>query len=233
MHGGKTARLSRAELFMRTIIGDTFNSTSPVPVDIAGDEFLTAAAIGCILLLGRNTPLKYCGSNRPFEEFSKTALSFLKAGLDNLDNQDTAKGFPWMKLFATEPEGSFFARQALLDKMERDLLPLIGDQWPLENLGGRQMRVSTSPLYDDFKREWEGFTQKRRLFRTDQGFLGVGLDDLDVGDELWVLAGARTPSVLRKTESGNRKFMGEAYVHGMMRGEVLGWGLEIQSITLE
>ncbi|CAO2655431.1 Nn.00g104950.m01.CDS01 [Neocucurbitaria sp. VM-36] len=64
---------------------------------------------------------------------------------------------------------------------------------------------------------------RRLLFVTERGFLGMGPQALEVGDEIWVLAGADVPFVLRPSKSSSREFslVGEAYVHGAMQGEVV------------
>jgi hypothetical protein len=63
----------------------------------------------------------------------------------------------------------------------------------------------------------------RRLFRTKKNYLGIAAESLEVGDEVWVLAGAAVPLILRPAENGEhgeRKVIGETYVHGIMNGEV-------------
>lgn len=59
----------------------------------------------------------------------------------------------------------------------------------------------------------------RRLFRTEDGGLGIGLRALAVGDQLWLLAGYIMPIILRPRPDGRMTFVGECYVHGMMFGE--------------
>ncbi|KAM0253873.1 hypothetical protein ACHAQJ_007104 [Trichoderma viride] len=64
------------------------------------------------------------------------------------------------------------------------------------------------------------FTPGRRLVRTDNGYLGLAPLSAQVGDEIWLLGGFRTPVVLRgKSTSGQRQFFGEVYIHGLMHGE--------------
>ena len=49
--------------------------------------------------------------------------------------------------------------------------------------------------------------------------LGTGQPSVRGGDEIWFLHGAFSPVVLRRLPTGNYRFMGEAYVHGVMYGE--------------
>ncbi|KAJ5219366.1 heterokaryon incompatibility protein-domain-containing protein [Penicillium cinerascens] len=58
------------------------------------------------------------------------------------------------------------------------------------------------------------------LFRTREGLLGKGTENVRKGDEVWLIAGMPTPVVLRKTGSEKHlKKIDIAYVHGIMRGE--------------
>jgi hypothetical protein len=73
----------------------------------------------------------------------------------------------------------------------------------------------------------------RRLFRSKNGFIGIGAKALKAEDQIWILAGKSTPVILRSLANGHFKFVGEAYVHGVMHGEGLELGFEQRSITLE
>lgn len=69
----------------------------------------------------------------------------------------------------------------------------------------------------------------RRIFRTDNGLLGLGPQSLRPGDHIFVLLGARVPFVLRPLDlpgdgSSYYTLVGEAYVHGIMQGEALDRG---------
>ena len=68
----------------------------------------------------------------------------------------------------------------------------------------------------------------RRIFRTENGWLGLGPRSLEIGDSVWILAAARTPYALQKLSDGNQdayELVGEVYVHGAMHGEALGDGV--------
>jgi hypothetical protein len=62
----------------------------------------------------------------------------------------------------------------------------------------------------------------RRLLVTREGYVGVGPVDAEVGDEVVVLVGCSVPVVLRERKDGGWRFVGEAYVAGIMDGEILG-----------
>ena len=61
----------------------------------------------------------------------------------------------------------------------------------------------------------------RVYFRTGST-LGTGQPSIRVGDQIWFLYCALAPVVLRPLANGKYRFMGEAYVHGVMYGEAGG-----------
>jgi hypothetical protein len=60
----------------------------------------------------------------------------------------------------------------------------------------------------------------RTLFTIKELGLGNGLESTRAGDEVWVLAGGRVPYVLRPKGNNEYELVGEAYVHGIMDGEL-------------
>ncbi|KAJ3564874.1 hypothetical protein NPX13_g7695 [Xylaria arbuscula] len=74
--------------------------------------------------------------------------------------------------------------------------------------------------------------QFRALFVTKGRRIGLGPDILQPGDQVWLLAGARLPFLLRASSAGRMTMVGEAYVDGMMFGEL--WTEDsLASVTLE
>jgi hypothetical protein len=74
----------------------------------------------------------------------------------------------------------------------------------------------------------------RRVFRTENNYLGVAPRAIRPGDQVWVLKGAGTPLVLREKENGRFTLVGEAYVHGIMHGEVVERdGFAMREVELE
>ncbi|KAH7317428.1 heterokaryon incompatibility protein-domain-containing protein, partial [Rhexocercosporidium sp. MPI-PUGE-AT-0058] len=73
----------------------------------------------------------------------------------------------------------------------------------------------------------------RRLFMTRNGYLGLGREDILVGDKLFILAGGQIPFLLRQSrnefvpeeESHSSRLVyrlvGELFVHGVMDGEII------------
>lgn len=80
---------------------------------------------------------------------------------------------------------------------------------------------------DSFRIQMVRVYRKRCLFRSKRGRLGLGPQSVKPGDAVWLLAGSRTPYLLRKhvgegeneSAKGEFRFLGEAYVHGVMYGE--------------
>lgn len=77
---------------------------------------------------------------------------------------------------------------------------------------------------------------KRRIFLTEQGFVGKGPKSLQPGDQIWIFAGSRVPLILRKSgrrpkkqsarigpkepnETWTYELVGHAYADGIMHGE--------------
>ena len=62
----------------------------------------------------------------------------------------------------------------------------------------------------------------RRFFTTANGYMGIGPFQLEPGDMICILGGARAPCVLRPRRGDEEKFqfMGPCYVHGIMNGEL-------------
>ena len=72
----------------------------------------------------------------------------------------------------------------------------------------------------EYWRRFQGVSASRRLFSTRDGLLENGPSTLSCGDEVWILAGAKVPFVLRAQQT-HYQVIGETYLHGMMHGEAL------------
>ncbi|KAL2148466.1 hypothetical protein VTH82DRAFT_2386 [Thermothelomyces myriococcoides] len=59
----------------------------------------------------------------------------------------------------------------------------------------------------------------RRLFYTANGSLGMGPESLQEEDEIWEIDGLQALAVVRKMDSGVYRFVGEAFVLGLMRSQ--------------
>jgi hypothetical protein len=67
----------------------------------------------------------------------------------------------------------------------------------------------------------------RRVFVTKEGYLGLGPENTQVGDQVFILGGSNVPFILRsvqnnmmgKSKAGHR-IIGDCYIHGIMDGEI-------------
>jgi hypothetical protein len=62
---------------------------------------------------------------------------------------------------------------------------------------------------------------RRRLATTSEGSLGMVPEFARKGDVICVLLGCSVPVILRERKSNGFEFIGEAYIHGFMNGEIL------------
>jgi hypothetical protein len=78
--------------------------------------------------------------------------------------------------------------------------------------------------------------ERRRLVTTGRGYVGMALETIERSDAIAVLLGCSMPVVLRKVEGGSGhvrwQVVGECYIHGIMDGEAMEWGMEAQDIVL-
>ena len=84
----------------------------------------------------------------------------------------------------------------------------------------------------DRKRQWEhqdGTSYFRGLwssspmtpFITEQGHVGVGLGKMQEKDVIYILFGSKVPYIFRPVDQGRYSLIGEAYVYGVMDGELV------------
>jgi hypothetical protein len=79
--------------------------------------------------------------------------------------------------------------------------------------------ASCPPTHVDTSIAWVWYP--RVFICTDDGRFGLANPGAQVGDEVWILKGGRTPFLLRRHRDGNYQLVGEAFVHGIMFGEIL------------
>lgn len=82
-----------------------------------------------------------------------------------------------------------------------------------------------------FERGYEG----RRILVTENEFVGSSVEDVRLGDALFLVGGMDTPCVLRPVagKAGIFTFVGEAYVHGIARAIETGqMGMEFGTISI-
>ncbi|KAH8676496.1 heterokaryon incompatibility protein-domain-containing protein [Tricladium varicosporioides] len=211
---------TRAEVLWRTLVADTFEGEHPAPQE-CGEQFLAHAAA-----LNLRKLYEYKHTEGTLKERIKGklhALMYHKFGW-SINEKTITK---WAKLFDSEPATSLYNTEMFLQK-----LSAIGDHFG--NLNDDSSRDELSRPMSKFREE-RNLTLgiERHLFRTDGGLLGAGPLETQIGDEVWILLGSKTPVMLRDGSAGNKMLLGEAYVHGIMHGEVVDLGLDAVDVVLE
>ncbi|KAF5982320.1 heterokaryon incompatibility het-6 [Fusarium coicis] len=82
--------------------------------------------------------------------------------------------------------------------------------------------------------DWGSASHKRSLFRTKTGHLGLAPQTIRVSDEVGILQGAEVPHVFRR-DSGSEtslSLVGDAYVYGIMHGELESEDLKFANVRL-
>lgn len=64
-------------------------------------------------------------------------------------------------------------------------------------------------------------TTRKRMFKTDSVYMGLAHRSVEIGDKVYALMGGETPYILRSLGGQVFGFGDEAYVHGIMDGEIL------------
>lgn len=67
----------------------------------------------------------------------------------------------------------------------------------------------------------EKYALGRRFFITEKGYMGLAPAGVQTGDKVVILFGSHVPFILRGREAGDYEVVGETYVSGIMKGEVM------------
>jgi hypothetical protein len=222
------------EVLWRTLIADTFAGVHPAPKEV-GDQFLAHVVVLCM-----NSMIRYKSNNQ-------SAISRLKGRMHNFllqrwdQSMNEKRVTPWIKLLKSDPQSEWSAWYSRFLEMFPQVADSLvegevehkakGIEGAVTEQAKEAWARSASP-YGQFRHESNLALSFRRLFRTRGKLLGFGPRDLELGDEVWILAGAKTPVVLRHRE-GTMELLGEGYVHGAMHGEVEDMGIELKDVVLE
>ena len=110
---------------------------------------------------------------------------------------------------------------------QSDVQGLGFDAWSRIPQSGQELRNPTvQQAMVQFMGAAASATYKRRLFFTQEGYIGLAPKGAKVGDEIYLLFGAEVPYVLRRKGDDLQTFevVGECYCHGIMEGEMLAAG---------
>lgn len=78
----------------------------------------------------------------------------------------------------------------------------------------------------------EDTARHRRPFAGKGGLLGLGPAEMEVGELIYILVGATVPYLLRKDAEGKLRVVGDAYIHGVMDGEIMARRPRLHTITI-
>jgi hypothetical protein len=123
----------------------------------------------------------------------------------------------WRSLFVNEPEDSKYGLQSYRQRFTEIMERLFEGTYSPMGLAPLQHEIEASS------------GNVRRLFKTSGQLMGIGPKSIQVGDEVWILAGANVPFILRGLDGGGKghRLVGETYVHGIMHGDPTRHGKEL------
>jgi hypothetical protein len=205
-------------------VADTYNGQHPAPSE-CGEQFMAHISAHTARIMHYKRQEKR-GPRRLLDVPSwkgriRNSLQKAFKGLTDAD-LDPRTG-PWCRLFDSEPAYSEYNVHRFLEIYAQ----------VLEASTSSTDYLEWSQAFAQFRNESNVAFGRRRLMRIDCGLLGLGPTHMCEGDQVWVLTGANTPVVLRALDNGHHQFLGAAYVHGIMHGEVTDLLSELTDITLE
>ncbi|KAL9040006.1 MAG: hypothetical protein Q9180_002182 [Flavoplaca navasiana] len=91
--------------------------------------------------------------------------------------------------------------------------------------------LSASPISMSQSYRCSIFIDRHVAFITASGYIGLGHPDTVEGDEVHLIQGSEVPFLLRKTD-GHHQLVSQAYVHGIMDGELVHDNTEFQWLEI-
>ncbi|KAL2009601.1 hypothetical protein VTN00DRAFT_5408 [Thermoascus crustaceus] len=225
----------RSEAFWRTLCANR-TPTNDRPPDSFGDQFReTLCKIVCGEAQNSAAAARHSSpSGVLLEALMAQALGISHAVRKTTDADDCFRqlndGLEQLdRLAGSEPpEKSYFpSRDSIRRFWESSDVRIFSNEGRLLNDAfGQPFEVSYLHVYGG-----------RRLYVTERKYIGLGPEDVDAGDGVWILPGSYVPRVLREQtlEGGIKQYrmVGDTYLHGIMQGEAMeGLGDCFQTIDL-
>jgi chaperonin cofactor prefoldin len=91
----------------------------------------------------------------------------------------------------------------------------------LEKKRAMEEMSNVSEKHSFFNRMQKGNGFERRPFRSKRGYVGLAPQHAQLGDIICILFGSKVPHVVRPGQAGRYQLVGEAYVYGIMDGELM------------
>jgi hypothetical protein len=127
------------------------------------------------------------------------------------------------RMVRAAPEDQRPAYQQKSNELKEAFDVLLGIRQPPASVSGdddTQWRLEHSHSYFELMcRE----VNRKRAFRCNskQPYLGFGPEEMLPGDTVSIFQGAKVPYILRRCDGGGFKLIGEAYLYGLMHGEIM------------
>ncbi|KAK3352458.1 heterokaryon incompatibility protein-domain-containing protein [Lasiosphaeria hispida] len=194
---------------------------------VLGGQDKIAALVHCMTCMEASNPFR--GTPEETIKVAQDFRAWLLAGLARL--------WAACRLGGEEDEFVMDKWRAARDRAA-ELLTSLGSYYPLipdvEDVEGHAATVSAAVVRDgirglaelttprSFKDQIQRLLEYRCVFVGADGWMGVCREDCEEGDEVWILDRGAVPYSLRPAGGDYYEFMGEAYLHGAMHGELLG-----------
>ena len=111
-------------------------------------------------------------------------------------------------------------------------LVLIGGQAVTKHWAPGWVGDTKSGTASIFQASLEYVAWRRRFFTTRKGHIGLGPLSMKPGDHVCILNGGRVPFLLRK-DGIHHRFIGESYIHGLMKGEAWNQTINTEEFLLQ
>ncbi|KAF5541755.1 heterokaryon incompatibility 6 OR allele [Fusarium mexicanum] len=229
--GGRQAGISNPQAGILKVdisIVDTIAEVEEYPPEEGYRRIKNNDTIGLwLMIVSRLSPTYHSGESR-IGAFWKTLAS---EHLKKSNRPDSAERYVQNMVL------QWVAEHRRKDSIERhtDLCKIVEE---LLNADSSDLFLSISELINSNKgpmgKGWEMGTEERLfrwglvrymrgrcLMRTQLGYLAISSKDARPKDFVVIIAGGRTPFILRQSSNNQFTFIGEAYVHGIMYGEWL------------
>lgn len=106
-------------------------------------------------------------------------------------------------------------------RLSERVLKKVHDSLRCLDLSAAEPQEFVSLGLGDYFYQLQDIAYGRRPFCASNGYFGIGPCEMEPGDLLYIFVGASVPYVLRRDTQGRLRFIGEAYVHGIMDGEAM------------
>ncbi|KAH8659241.1 heterokaryon incompatibility protein-domain-containing protein [Tricladium varicosporioides] len=225
------------EVLWRTLIADCWDGQHPAPIE-AGYAFVDSLMqdIQHLFYASMGGQSEEKDNDSKFKDEQTKKLSVLKTlatyEFNGFTSVSWEGGDPDKRTLSSNKDPTFAdMSEEVIERVLTRFLP------KFDNAMDIIFRELKRPLIALWSVRFSQVMPGRKLFRTKNNcFLGTGAESLQIGDIVCVLAGGSVPYLIRPIDGGrdNRfRFVGEAYVHGMMHGQLVSdQGANVQEIIL-